>query len=94
MELTGNQRRRTVGDMDDGFNDTEVEFITMYQRGHTDGYTRFVVCDGVHANMLCGDADADGKFIAAMPLYFKRLFKEVLALREELDQARGIKTRT
>lgn len=27
-----------MGDMDDGFNDNEVEFITMYRGGHSDGY--------------------------------------------------------
>lgn len=49
----------------------------------------YVVCDGVHASVLCGDADADAAFIAAMPTDFKRLFKEVLRLREELEALRG-----
>lgn len=49
----------------------------------------FVVCDGVHASMLCGDADADAAFIAAMPLDFKRLFQEILRLRQELERVRG-----
>lgn len=49
----------------------------------------YVVCDGVHASMLRGDADSDGAFIAAMPLDFKRLFNEVLRLKGELKGARG-----
>lgn len=30
-----------MGDKDDGLNDTEVEFVTMYQGGHSDGYNHY-----------------------------------------------------